>query len=443
MGKISPQGYSLGGEPYSENPFWDGDNPAPEQKTYVEDVTAEQEEAGDFIKWTFSQVKDGQKFTVATMFVPTSGGGGGGGTGEDGATFTPKLTPDGSGYILSWTNDKGRPNPTPVKILNGEKGEPGATGPQGPKGDPGETGATGPRGPVGETGPAGPAGPEGPQGPKGDPGPKGEPGETGPTGPEGPKGATGETGPAGPAGEQGPQGERGPAGPEGPQGPKGETGPAGPQGPKGDPGTAELPAGTANDDILVWDAANGQWITDGHFGEMLSSGTAGQVWTKTANGEAWQDPTGGGGAGGGILVECGYEEAEFAKFNLYAESKTVNVNKFTGTSFSSTAIAATTQMQDQTVIAKRIISGGGGAFQFKTGCIMVLSGGTKYACDLNGTATPISIGTAGPTYKIEVAGPIIHVPGSVDTYGTPSAYSCLSDIYTANNQTAAKFYKFA
>lgn len=403
MGTISPQGYSLGGEPYSDNPFWDGDTPAPEQKTYVEDVTAEQEDAGDFTKWTFSQVKDGQKFTIATMFVPTSGGGGGG-TGEDGATFTPKLTPDKTGYILSWTNDKGKPNPTPVKILNGEKGETGATGPQGPKGDPGETGATGPRGPVGETGPSGPAGP------------------------------------AGADGKQGPQGEPGATGPQGPAGP---AGPEGPQGPKGDPGAAaELPAGTANDDILVWDAANDQWIPDGHFGEMLSSGTAGQVWTKTETGEAWADPTGGGTGGGGILVECGYAEAEFAKFNIYAQSKTVNVNKFTGASFSSGTIAATTQMQDQTVLAKRIVSGGGGVFQFKTGCVMVLSGGTKYACDLNGTATPISIGTAGPTYKIEVAGPIIHVPGSVDTYGNPTAYSCMSDIYSANNQKAVKFYKF-
>lgn len=109
-------------------------------------------------------------------------GSGGGGTGVDGVTFTPFVSEDG---VISWTNDGGLDNPTPVNI-KGEKGE------QGEKGD---------------TGAAGPQGEQGIQGEKGD------------------KGDTGEQGPAGPQGEQGIQGI---------QGIQGETGPAGPQGEKGD-----------------------------------------------------------------------------------------------------------------------------------------------------------------------------------------------------------------
>ena len=40
-------------------------------------------------------------------------GGGGGGSGENGATFTPYVSPEG---VISWTNDKGLPNPEAVNI---------------------------------------------------------------------------------------------------------------------------------------------------------------------------------------------------------------------------------------------------------------------------------------------------------------------------------------
>lgn len=39
--------------------------------------------------------------------------GGGGGSGENGATFTPSVSSEG---VLSWTNDKGLPNPEPINI---------------------------------------------------------------------------------------------------------------------------------------------------------------------------------------------------------------------------------------------------------------------------------------------------------------------------------------
>lgn len=56
--------------------------------------------------------------------------------GQDGATFTPAVSADGT---LSWTNDKSLPNPDPVNIRGpqGPQGPRGATGPQGPQGEPG------------------------------------------------------------------------------------------------------------------------------------------------------------------------------------------------------------------------------------------------------------------------------------------------------------------
>ena len=66
----------------------------------------------------------GQDLTPITrmeMFLKDFGGGGGGGSGEDGATFTPSVSADGT---LSWTNNKGLTNPEPVNI----------TGPAGPDG---------------------------------------------------------------------------------------------------------------------------------------------------------------------------------------------------------------------------------------------------------------------------------------------------------------------
>lgn len=67
------------------------------------------------------------------------GSGGGGGTGVDGTTFYPSVSNEG---VISWTNDGGKTNPSPVNIK-------GPTGPQG------ERGLQGERGPQGETGAAG------------------------------------------------------------------------------------------------------------------------------------------------------------------------------------------------------------------------------------------------------------------------------------------------
>lgn len=91
---------------------------------------------------------------------------GGGGSGEPGATFYPSVSSEG---VISWTNDGGLPNPSPVNIRGpqGATGATGATGPTGPQGATGATGATGPAGPQGETGATGATGPAGPGVPAG------------------------------------------------------------------------------------------------------------------------------------------------------------------------------------------------------------------------------------------------------------------------------------
>ena len=101
---------------------------------------------------------------------------GGGGTGQNGATFTPSVSPEG---VISWTNDKELPNPEPVSIKGdkgdrGPQGEQGLQGVKGDKGDKGDKGEPGAKGEQGEQGPAGADGAEGPQGPQGEPGTPGK-----------------------------------------------------------------------------------------------------------------------------------------------------------------------------------------------------------------------------------------------------------------------------
>lgn len=263
---LSPQGYLIGMVPMPDNPFW-GDGPSdghgiPAGGT-TDQVLTKNSDADYDVSW-----KDPQ--------------GGGGGSGEDGATFTPSVSEAG---IISWTNDKGLPNPEPVNIM-------GPTGPEGPQGP------VGPQGADGDPGPEGPAGPQGVQGPAGADGAPGERGETGPQGPQGiqgPPGEKGDTGPQGPQGKQGIQGIQGPpgdTGPEGPQGPKGDPGPQGPPGEDGAPGAQgeQGPPGPAGQD--------GAQGPQGPAGPgVAAGGTAGQVLTKvdgTDYNTQWADPQGGG-----------------------------------------------------------------------------------------------------------------------------------------------------
>ena len=154
---ISPQGYKLGEDPKSKNPFWGEGEDSDVNRIY------------------------------ATATVDD-------GTGVPSVTTSKTVSGNDITFDFAFHN------------LKGERG------PQGPAG---ATGATGPAGPAGADGAPGATGATGPQGPEG---PKGDTGATGPQGPEGPAGPQGPEGPQGPVGERGPQGEAGPAGPGVPAG---------------------------------------------------------------------------------------------------------------------------------------------------------------------------------------------------------------------------------
>lgn len=145
------------------------------------------------------------ELTLTGIVNVSSAPGGGGGTGENGATFYPTVSTDG---VISWSNDKGYPNPEPVNI-KGATGAQGATGPKGDKGDKGEPGTPGEQGPKGDTGDVGPKGDKGDVGPQGAAGPKGEPGEPGEIGPQGPQGPQGLQGLKGDKGDKGDSGANG------------------------------------------------------------------------------------------------------------------------------------------------------------------------------------------------------------------------------------------
>ena len=111
---------------------------------------------------TTGQLK-AKSFSAGNAFIPVPGPQGE--PGEDGTTFIPSI--DGNG-VLSWTNNGGFENPSPI-VIKGEKGDKGETGPQG------ETGPIGPKGDKGDKGEVGAKGEQGLQGPKGETGPRGEP----------------------------------------------------------------------------------------------------------------------------------------------------------------------------------------------------------------------------------------------------------------------------
>lgn len=122
--------------------------------------------------------------------------------GVNGATFVPVVSQDG---VISWQNDRGLPNPMPVKIqgpagpqgapftysdftaqqlesLRGPQGLQGERGPAGPQGNPFTYGDFTAAQLAALTGPAGPAGPQGQTGARGDTGPVGPQGTAGPAG---------------------------------------------------------------------------------------------------------------------------------------------------------------------------------------------------------------------------------------------------------------------
>lgn len=252
---------------------------------------------------------------LSWFFIPGSDTGGGGG--NDGVTFIPSVSEDG---IISWTNNGGLPNPTPVDIM-GPQGAQGQIGPQGIQGDRGETGyyytpLVDDNGNLSWTNNGGLVNPstmniKGPQGAQGIQGIQGPQGETGAQGPQGLQGDPGyyftpsvsDTGDLswtnngnlenpttvnikGPQGAQGVQGIQGEQGPQGIQGVQGPEGPEGPQGPQGETGPYFTPSVDSNGD-LSW-SNNGGLINPSTVnikGPQGEQGTIGPVGPQGEQGE--------------------------------------------------------------------------------------------------------------------------------------------------------------
>ena len=142
---ISPQGYKLGEEPTSKNPFWGKGEDSDVNRIYA---TATVDDGTGVPSVSTSKTVSGNDITFGFDFHNLKGERGP--QGPAGAT--------------------GATGPAGPAGADGAPGATGATGPQGPEGPKGDTGATGPAGPAGPQGPIGETGPQGPEGPKGDPG---------------------------------------------------------------------------------------------------------------------------------------------------------------------------------------------------------------------------------------------------------------------------------
>lgn len=149
----------------------------------MDSTIAEKANASDLHTHSNKAVLDG----ITAEKVATWDNGTAGADGEDGTTFTPSVSSDGT---LSWSNDKGLANPASVNI----KGEAGAAGAKGDKGDPFTyddftaaqlAALKGEKGDKGETGEQGVKGDKGEQGEQGQQGIQGVKGDTGATGANG------------------------------------------------------------------------------------------------------------------------------------------------------------------------------------------------------------------------------------------------------------------
>ena len=115
---ISPQGYLIGADPKSKNPFWGGGEDSSVNRIYA---TASVDE----------------------------------GTGVPAVSTSKTISGNDITFDFAFHNLKGDRGP------EGPKGDTGATGPAGPEGPQGPEGPAGPKGDTGATGPAGPGVPSG------------------------------------------------------------------------------------------------------------------------------------------------------------------------------------------------------------------------------------------------------------------------------------------
>lgn len=356
MSTISPQGYNITDAPFNTNPFWEETI-----EGSIQSLSMTKRTEGDFDYYTWKYVDvDGEEHVFAEQRVSNKAG-------DNGVTYTPNISADGT---LTWSNDGGLNNPSPVNIL-GPRGE------VGPKGDKGDVGPTGPQGPEG------PRGPQGLPGERGATGATGSPGLTGPQGPRGeaaytfnigtvisgetasvrnsgadgnvvldfvvPRGEVGPRGEIGPRGPIGPEGPEGPIGPTGPQGPQGPIGATGPEGPKGDTAltlsigsvtVGDTPSvtnsGTDTDIILDFVLPKGAAGAAG-ASATVSIGTvttleAGQPATVTNSGTEnaaifnFGIPRGEAGGGGGLFAYTYSELEAMGKIDLSSSNRKLSIN---------------------------------------------------------------------------------------------------------------------
>ena len=125
---ISPQGYKLGEEPTSKNPFWGQGEDSDVNRIYA---TATVDDGTGVPSVSTSKTVSGNDITFGFDFHNLKGERGP--QGPAGAT--------------------GATGPAGPAGADGAPGATGATGPQGPEGPKGDTGATGPAGPCGPLSP--------------------------------------------------------------------------------------------------------------------------------------------------------------------------------------------------------------------------------------------------------------------------------------------------
>ena len=258
---------------------------------------------------------------LSWFFIPGSDTGGGG---NNSVTFIPSVSEDG---IISWTNNGGLPNPTPVDIM-GPQGMQGQIGPQGDRGETGYyyTPLVDDNGNLSWTNNGGLVNPstmniKGPQGAQGIQGIQGPQGETGAQGPQGLQGDPGyyftpsvsDTGDLswtnngnlenpttvnikGPQGPQGKPGQDGKQGIQGPEGPQGATGPAGADGKDGIAATIQIGAVTTGAAGTQATVTNTGTTNAAVFNFTIPQGVAGQNGADGAPGA--QGPPGQNGADG-------------------------------------------------------------------------------------------------------------------------------------------------
>lgn len=114
MSTISPEGYKITRDPVNNNPFWEIEIDGAHIKSLICSKTTEDQY--DYYNWSYVDELD-ESHHIITQKVANAAG----------ITFTPSVSPEG---VISWTNDGGLPNPSPVNIkgLKGDTGNTGATG---------------------------------------------------------------------------------------------------------------------------------------------------------------------------------------------------------------------------------------------------------------------------------------------------------------------------